>query len=251
MLLYEGVQGKQLQRQLAAAERIQRNQIPSIPPLVDGWDLAGWTAQGEVVGGDFHDWFTLPDGRVAFAVGDVMDGGVAAALAASTVKAALRSHSQYQRAAESLLRQVNMTLWTSSAGDQFASLFCGLLETATGQVHWSTAGNLSVIHIRTRGWQSLTRQSPALGTSPEAAFPRRQLSLHPGEALLIFTDAFREIHGHRGASLGEAGVVEPLLDHLDRPAKDLALLSRNSQEKEAGSHHNSDRTLLILKRRHP
>ena len=86
MLLCEGVQGKQLQRQLTAAERMQRNQIPSIPPLVDDWDLAGWTAQAEAVGGDFHDWFTMPDGRVAFAVGDVMDGGVTAALAADTVK---------------------------------------------------------------------------------------------------------------------------------------------------------------------
>jgi serine phosphatase RsbU (regulator of sigma subunit) len=251
MLLSEGVQGKQLRRQLATAERMQRNQIPSIPPLVDDWDLAGWTAQAESVGGDFHDWFTLPDGRVAFAVGDVMDGGVAAALAASTVKAALRSHSQYQRATEPLLRQVNLTLWTSSAGDQFASLFCGLLETATGQIHWSAAGDLSVIHIRTCGWQSLTRQSPALGTSPEASFPQRQLSLQPGEALLIFSDAFREIHGHRGESSGEAGVVEPLLDHLDLPAKDLVLLSRSAQEVCAGTRHGSDRTFLVLKRRRP
>jgi serine phosphatase RsbU (regulator of sigma subunit) len=251
MLLCEGVQSKHLQRQLSAAERMQRNQTPSIPPLVNDWDLAGWTAQAGAVGGDFHDWFTLPDGRVAFAVGDVMDGGIAAALAGGTVKAALRSHSQYQRDAESLLRQVNLTLWTSSAGDQFASLFCGLLETATGQINWAMAGNLSVVHIHSRGWQSLTRQSPSLGSSPEASFPQRQHSLQPGEALLIVTDAFREVRGHRGQSLGEAGVVKPLLGHMNLPAKDLALLLRSSQESHAGTRHNGDRTLLIVKRRHP
>jgi serine phosphatase RsbU (regulator of sigma subunit) len=251
ILLCEGVQGKQLQRQLTAAERMQRNQIPSISPLVDDWELAGWTAQAEAVGGDFHDWFTVPDGRVAFAVGDVMDGGITAALAAGTVKAALRSHSQYQRDAESLLRQVNLTLWTSSAGDQFASLFCGLLEAATGQIHWAMAGNLNVIHIRARGWQSLRRQSPALGTSPEASFPQRRLSLQPGETLLVFTDALLNAHGHRGEPLGVAGVVEPLLDHLNLPAKNLALLSRSSQESWAGTRHNGDRALLILKHRHP
>jgi sigma-B regulation protein RsbU (phosphoserine phosphatase) len=250
MLLLEGVQGKQLRQQLAAAERMQRDQIPSVPPLVDGWDVAGWTAQAEAVGGDFHDWFTLPDGRVAFAVGDVMDGGVAAALAANTVKASLRSHGQYQHASESLLRQVNLTLWTSSAGDQFASLFCGLLEPATGLVHWSMAGNLSIVHIRARGWQSLTRQSPALGTSPEASFPQCQLSLQPGEALVIFSDAFRAIPSHRGTSLGEAGVVEPLLDHLDLPANELVLLWRDSVAVHAETGHCGDRTLLILKHHH-
>jgi serine phosphatase RsbU (regulator of sigma subunit) len=251
MLVSTRVVGKQLRRQLAAAERMQRNQIPSIPPLVDGWDVAGWTSQAGSVGGDFHDWFTLSDGQVAFAVGDVMDGGIAAALAAGTVKAALRSHSQYQRAAESLLRQVNLALWTSSAGDQFASLFCGLLETANGRIRWSTAGDLSVVHLRTRVWQSLTRRSPALGTSPEASFPERQLSLEPGEALVIFTDALREAQCPRGQSPGEASVAEPLLDHLNLPAKDLVLLLRSLQETFATDRLKSDRALLILKRRRP
>ena len=251
MLLCEGVQGRQLQRQMTAAERMQRNQIPSISPLVDDWDLAGWTSQGEAVGGDFHDWFTLPDGRVAFAVGDAMDGGVAAALAAGTVKAAWRSHSQYQRDAESLLRQVNLTLWTSSAGDAFASLLSGLLETATGQIRWATAGNLSILHLHSGGWRSLTSQSPPLGTSPEASFPERQQLLQPGEALLIFTDAFRAIRGPHGDCLGEAGVVRPLVGRLDLSAKDLVLLSRSLQGVDAGPPHNSDRALLILKRRRP
>ena len=60
MLLRAGTDGAKLQKQVAAAERLQRNELPTISPLLDGWDVAGWTAQAEGVGGAFHDWFCLP-----------------------------------------------------------------------------------------------------------------------------------------------------------------------------------------------
>ena len=61
MLLRAGLDGAMLQKQLAAAERLQRNELPTIAPLLDGWDVAGWTAQAQGVGGAFHDWFGLPE----------------------------------------------------------------------------------------------------------------------------------------------------------------------------------------------
>ncbi len=73
MLWQEGFAAAEIKKQIAAAERMQRNQLPSVAPLLDGWDLAGWTAQAEALGGDFHDWFCLPDGLLAVAVGHAMD----------------------------------------------------------------------------------------------------------------------------------------------------------------------------------
>ena len=87
MLLREAIGAAELQRQLAAAERLQSNQLPTISPLLDGWQLAGWTAQAGSLGGDFHDWFCLADGLLAVAAGHAMDRGVEAALAATAMKA--------------------------------------------------------------------------------------------------------------------------------------------------------------------
>ena len=52
-----------------AAQR-QRDRLPRIKPLLAGWQIAGWTSQRDVLGGDFHDWFILPDGSLAMVVGD-------------------------------------------------------------------------------------------------------------------------------------------------------------------------------------
>ena len=107
--------------------RLQSNQLPTISPLLDGWQLAGWTAQADGLGGDFHDWFCLPNGLLAIAVGHAMNRGVEAALAAGGMKAALRAHGQYCREAQQTLKRLNLTTWTGSAGDQHGSLFFGLI----------------------------------------------------------------------------------------------------------------------------
>jgi len=251
MLMREGVDAVELKRQLAAAERMQRNQLPTIPPLLDGWDVAGWTAQAQSVGGDFFDWFGLPDGLVAAAVGDVLNQGIEAALAASTVKAALRSHGQYQRNADALLRQVNLALWRGSAGDQFASLFCGLLETATGRVRYGLAGDCSVVLVRPGGCKSLSRSSPPLGQSPETDYQEEECFLHPGEALMAFTDGFRDALDQHGRSLGEAGLAEPLTGQMSLAAKDLVCLARERLEAHAQDPERDDRTILVIKRTDP
>ena len=134
MLLRSAVDGAELQKQVSAADRLQRGGLPTIAPLMDGWDLAGWTAQADQVGGAFHDWFCLPDGLLATAIGRAAAQGVAGALTANTVRTALRSHAPYHRQADRVLPQVNLTLWTGSAGDQQATLLLALLETATGRI---------------------------------------------------------------------------------------------------------------------
>ncbi len=248
ILLREGIDGAGLKRQAAAIERMQRNGLPTIAPLLDGWDVAGWTAQAQAVGGDFHDWFGLPDGLVAVAVGDVLDRGMEAAFAAAAVKAALRSHGQHLRDAAALLQGVNMTLWTGSAGDQFGAMFCGLIETATGRVRYAAAGRPSVVRIRPGGWQSLTHLAPLLGESPESEFQQRSCRLEPGEALAVFSDGVRDAEDATGRALGEKGLAETLLRQLALPASRLVAAARDRLHQHAPDSPSDDRTILVVKR---
>jgi len=251
MLMREGFDGAELKRQVAAAERMQRNQLPTIAPLIDGWDLAGWTAQANSVGGDFFDWFALPDSLVAVAVADVLGQGIEAAMSASAVKAALRSHGQYQRNAAELLAQVNLTLWTGSAGDQSATLFCGLLETNTGRVRYSLAGQPGVVLIRPGSWESLSGPTTPLGKSPETTYHQHECCLRPDEALLVFTGGFRDALDEQGRSLGEEGLAEPLMTRLHLPAKNLIALARDHLEAHAVKPERDDRAVLLVKRAGP
>lgn len=249
MLLSEGVGRLRLERQFEAAERLQRGGLPSISPLLDGWETAGWNEQAGGLGGDFFDWFSLNEGRLAVAVGDA-GAGVEGAMSAAMVRASLRSHAQYQREAERLLSKINLTLWTGSAGDQSANLFCGLIDTATGLVRFASAGQVGVVLLQADGWQSLAQPAPPLGVSPESDFLPQQYELQPGESLVIFTAGLRDAVDEKGIALGERGLAEPLQTmHLKASAGEIAAKARDRLESHAGRSTQSDRTLLVVKRK--
>lgn len=248
MLLREGVDAAHLKRQLAAVEQLQQSQFPAVSPLLEGWELAGWTVQGEAVGGDFYDWFCLPGGLLAVTVGDAMGRGLQAAMSAGALKAALRAHGQYHREAQQALRQTNLTLWTSSAGDQYATLFYGLIQTATGRVSCSSAGQPAVLLLRQGGWESLSHCSPSLGESPETDYEPFGCELRPGEVLVVFTDGFRDAADAQGRPLGEAGVAEPLVGRLSLSAEELVALARRGLNSHAAAPDRDDRTILVIKR---
>jgi phosphoserine phosphatase RsbU/P len=249
MLLREGLEAVSLKRQLAAAERLQRSQLPVVAPLLDGWELAGWTDQSQPVGGDFYDWFCLPNGLLAVGVGHAMDQGIAAALAANTLKALVRAHGQYHREAQQALKKINLTLWTGSAGDQRASLFYGLLETATGRLCSAIAGEPCAVLLRNDGWQLLNQTSPRLGESPESDYEQFGYQLQPGEAILIFTEGVFDMVALKDHSRNMAPLLEPLLPHLHLSAEALATAVREHLVAHTGGSTNRrDRSVLVLKR---
>jgi len=248
MLFREAMQSAQWKQQLAAVERLQRNQLPTISPLLDGWKLSGWTAQAQGVGGDFYDWFCLPNGLLAVTVGDALGRGLAAGLAAAALKAAIRAHGLYHRDAHQALKQINLTLWTGSAGDQYATLFYGLIETATGRLSGAMAGEPSVVLLREDGWTSPGRASPQLGESPEADYPSFECYLQPGEVLLIFTAGLRDALDRHGQPLGEAGLAETLISKLHFSADQLTILAQDYLNAHAAAPAADDRTVLVAKR---
>jgi phosphoserine phosphatase RsbU/P len=248
MLMREAVDTTQWKRQLSAAQRLQRNQLPTISPLLDGWQLSGWTTQANTVGGDFYDWFCLPNGLLAVSVGDAAGRGVEAAMAAAALKAAVRAHGPYHRDPQEALKQINLTLWTGSAGDQYAALFYGLVETATGRLCWAMAGQPSVVLLRPTGWSSLSRISPQLGESPETAYQPLDHCLQPGEAVVIFTAGLRNALQRKGRSSAEAGLAEPLLSKLHLPADQLVCATQDLLNVHPATAHRNDQAILVIKR---
>jgi serine phosphatase RsbU (regulator of sigma subunit) len=241
MLMRAGVDGAKLKKQVAAAERMQRNELPAIAPMLDGWDVAGWTTQADNIGGAFHDWFCLPDGLLAVAAGQAEEQGIAGALTANAVKTALRSHARYHRLADRILQQVNLTLWTGSAGDHRVTLFHALIETATGRVNCSSAGSPAVVLLRGDGSQSLSRSEIRLGESPEAGFEQFGYDLRPGEALLIFA-------GAKDDASVETVLVDALKGKLDHSAVELVATAQAALEALDTAPEGRDRSILLIRR---
>jgi phosphoserine phosphatase RsbU/P len=165
MLLQQELDTRSIKRQLRYASQWQENRLPRLKPLLHGWQIAGKTSQGDTLGGDFHDWFVLPDGSLAAVVGDAQGKLVEAGLTAAALHSAVKAHANYRHTAQELVERVNETLWSASAGDQFASLFYARIQPETGWIECAMAGHIdaSVVGQQTaafRGGRGISARRP-------------------------------------------------------------------------------------------
>lgn len=249
MLLTEGLEGHRLKRQLAGAERLQRSQLPRIAPLIDGWEVAGRCDQRDPLGGDFYDWFPLGRGPLwGLAVGDALHAGAEAALVAATTRGALRAHAQVVHDPGRLLSRLNRTLWTSSAGDQSATVACVAIEPDTGRAFAATAGTLALLIVNPQG-ESRTIGEPTmpLGREPSGRYQSLELELAPGELLIAYTDGFGEARDQQGLTLSPTALVDALGPYLSAAVDQIADAVRSTFDRHGSSH--DDRTVLVLRRR--
>ena len=251
MLLREGIEAAKFKRQVAAAEQLQQDLSPTVAPQVDGWDLSGWAVQAGTLGGDFFDWFCLPDGRLVAVAGSAHGKGIEAALVACSVRSAIRCHAQYHDCAARVLTEVNRTLWTGCSGGQQAAVFMGILDPLCGELSYSTAGTMGILRIGKDGWKSLTERLAPVGGDPDAAYSLRAFRMESDEALLLVTEGVISATDSQGRVMGEAGVADLVAGERDRSAKALVAAVRGQFHVHRPSRQRNDQALLAVCRTAP
>jgi phosphoserine phosphatase RsbU/P len=206
------------------------------------------------VGGDFYDVVTLPDGRVAFALGDVSGHGIAAALLMGLIHGAMNSppwglSEDPGRSAERL----NHLLVTKSSGDRFASLFWCSYDPPSSTVHYVNAGHLPALwmHARPDGSAAtdrLTEGGPVLGVLTTATYRTVSITAQPGDLLVLFSDGIVEAPNRSGEPFGEERLIATTEAHRTRPSREicdaiLAAVARFTGKVAA----EDDQTLLVVR----
>ncbi|HEX4130592.1 MAG TPA: SpoIIE family protein phosphatase [Pirellulales bacterium] len=249
VLLKSEVVARSISRQLEQAQRLQQEQLPAIAPLIDGWEVAGWTEQAAMVGGALHDWWIRGDGRLMLLAGDCLDGGIDSALCAAALRATLRAAGLEAGEPNALLEQASQALWTGSAGDQFASLFCAAITPSDGRCDFAAAGQLGAMLLGAQGFERLTAPSMALGTEPGTKYLPREFTIVPGQTIVIVNDGVHDARDAAGRPWTMSSIAEALGNHLQADAETLVDLIRDRVEAHSNGSPAADRTILVVKRR--
>jgi serine phosphatase RsbU (regulator of sigma subunit) len=247
MLLAEGTRSKGREKNLEAAARWQASRLPSVTPLLDDYEVAGWNVQAGGIGGDFYDWSVLADGRLAISLGDAQGKLMEAGLGAAAVQAALKSHSAYPHTSVELLARVNETLWTTSAGDQFSSLTYGLIDPADGSLELALSGAAAAILVRRSEREVIKSRTLALGSDPDTRFESHSRQLHPGEFLIVLSEGAQNAIDEGGLRIGEIAMGSLVSKNL-RDSAD-GMLAKIRRLIDRGQSQAEDMTVLVIKRR--
>ncbi len=244
MLLQQSVQSRTLRRQLSHAAGWQNSRLPRIKPLLDGWQVAGWTSQGDCLGGDFFDWFVLPDGSLAVAVGDAQGKMFEAGLTAATLHTALKSHASYRHTAQQMVQRINETLWTASAGDQFASLFYAMIQPDSGKIEHATAGPVYAAVVGESLRTIAASDTTPLGAQPDADYALSRDELASGEILVVVSEGIKKT-----LKSANSHVLWRLIQrNRERSADELADKLRSFLDRNFDQAVADDQTVLVIKR---
>lgn len=184
-------------------ETVQHGLLPSRLPSVRGLKLAARYRPAEralLVGGDFYDAMTLPDGRLAVMVGDMAGHGASAAAQAAGLRFGWRTLVAVNPNPATVLAGLNAQMADPDgrAEGLFASILYMLVEPG-GAIAFAPAGHPPPILLTDDECQPLEPivGGPLLGVFDEAEWPVTHAALPPGGTLVLYTDGL--IEARRGA----------------------------------------------------
>ena len=189
-LVDEAVSTRGQATQIARAHRSQQEQMPSVPPMVEGWEIAARAYHAESLGGSFYDWFALDDGSLSLVAGDLRQSGVEGALTANLVRGAARAFGTNRRAAHEFAQKASDILWSASAGDAAAGLFHAVLVPGAGVLEFCSAGPIRVMSLGVDSYVTLEGPSAALGEQELVRLASRRHPLGPDELLVAYGTTF-------------------------------------------------------------
>jgi sigma-B regulation protein RsbU (phosphoserine phosphatase) len=204
LLLRERVTVARFEEELNLARQIQRKSLLSDFPVLPGCEVHALSIPSKAVGGDLYDVVDAGDGCYLLAIADVSGKGVPAALLSSMLQAALRTQAGSVRALPEILRNINTLMFRSTEIQQFATYFLARIDTRTLQLTFSNAGHNWPVLMRRGGERVfLDRGGTILGIMDGVKFEEGQVSLRPGDRVVLYTDGISEASNLEGEQFGE------------------------------------------------
>ena len=199
------------------------------------------------VGGDWHDIIGLPDGRIAIVVGDCVGHDLGAATVMGQLRSACRALLLQDAGPGQVLAAMDRFA-AAVPGAEFTTVFCAILEPASGQLTYSAAGHPPAIVARPDGSVVLLEggRSFPLAAAPDAERREAGYVLPPRSTLLLYTDGLVERRGRSltdGITAAGAAIVSGSEDSLE----DLATRLMTALEPPGG--YGDDVAVVLY--RHP
>jgi sigma-B regulation protein RsbU (phosphoserine phosphatase) len=245
---YSDDQKRVLERDLELAAKVQRQLLPHQIPTLPGIRIAAHTEPAQVVGGDYFDFFSYPDGAQGAAIADVMGKGLSASMLMSNLQASLRILGPEYTNPDALAGRLNQLFRNNLKLISFISLFLVRIDVEAGMIQYCNAGhNPAIRYEASSGTIHLLKPTgPAIGLTRSAQFKSKELRCGPGDLLLMYTDGLVEARNPGDEEFGKERVTDYIKEHLHQPVN-LFLTGLRERAKEFAGKFDDDVTLMVIK----
>ncbi|MBU0509405.1 SpoIIE family protein phosphatase [bacterium] len=238
-LIEENVGKRRLEEQLEMARRIQSGFLPTEIPPTPGLEIAARSRFCLEVAGDYFDIIPLENGETVMAVGDVSGKGAGAAMLMANLQASLRTAVGMGVSLTDVVARINDLTHRNTPPEEYITFFVGTFRPDTHQFRYVNAGhNPPLVRHHDGTIRVLHEGGLLLGVMRGVAYEEGEVTIAPGELLLMYTDGVSEAMNERDEEFGEQRIRE-LLERANALSPQEAL-----EALEADVAHHSHRTTL-------
>ncbi|HKP35470.1 MAG TPA: PP2C family protein-serine/threonine phosphatase [Pyrinomonadaceae bacterium] len=244
---------EQVNHDLEIARTIQQGLLPSQTLKLDDFEIAGWNRPADQTGGDYFDWQSLPDGRVAISLADATGHGIGPALVSASCRAYSRASLLAGADKNGLLDRLNSLLGEDLSANRFVTFAVLFLDPRKSLVKVLSAGHGPMLLYRHRSNEIESLEAHGIPLGMIAGVPysnATEVSLEPGDMMAVATDGFYEWENKDGEQFGLERLERAIRDSRDCTAGEVIERLRTSVEKFCGgTEQQDDLTAVVLKRK--
>jgi len=251
----EANEKKRLDHDLQIARDIQRILLPSKPPPIEDFDIAGINIPARQVSGDYFDYIKVDEDRLGVVIADVSGKGVPASLIMAICRSVLRAEARLGQSPAEVLRKVNRQLYPDIKEDMFISMAYVILDHKNHQVTLSRGGHDAPLLYRAATGEVEVLKPPgmALGIDSGDVFDRItgdiSVPLERDDCLVLYTDGVTEALDANGDEFGPERMIRSIRASASEGAQGVITRLTADVRNFAGGHPQHDDITLIVVRK--
>jgi len=188
---------------------LQESLQPHVPAWVGPVQVASRyqpAGSGESVGGDWHDVFALPGGRIGLVVGDVAGHGIQSAATMARLRYAVRMLATAGASPAGVMTRLNQVVHDAAeptSDVELVTLVHAQLDPTTGDMTYCSAGHMPLVALSAgdastgrMAWPLPATGGVPIGVIPDFRYSQLQVTLEADSVLIGFTDGLIERRDH-------------------------------------------------------
>jgi serine phosphatase RsbU (regulator of sigma subunit) len=250
-LAEEAARRQALEREMTIARQIQLALLPESLPEVPGYSLFATNDASRAVSGDIYEVQTRNDGdELVIVIADVSGKGMSASLVAASLDALLMGPIEVGHPTDAICARVSRRLNARTPPERYATAIIASLDPKTGVLSYTNAGhNAGLLARAAGGCERLEGNGLPLGLFPVAKYERSEVTLAPGDLVVLYTDGITEAANATGEEFGIERLERVVQTYSREPLVALAVAIETTVEVFAEERRFADdRTLVILRR---
>ena len=228
--------------------------------VADGLSLeaSGKCHPAEMVGGDYHDYFLLPDDQVGLVIGDVMGHGFHTGLMVAMAKSCLHTRIKSDHSLSSVMSALNDMVYGFVQSDLYSELvfppfmsFCYIIvDLKDRTMSFSNAGHNFPYHYHgnTKQLDMLESNACLLGVMEDQEYETGRSEWAEGDIFVLYSDGIVEAQNREQEDFEDKRLKRLVMDNVSlSPAQLREAILKEVDAFCQGVIQADDMTLMVVK----